>query len=433
MSLSKNGNRPAPNAERKPSSLVEAAKMLAPRWPVAVVAIGAIVLFALGNLARPLVIQRAIDDGLIADNGRVVVIAAVVFLCIALGVYVAQAASTYSVNWLGQNFLRDLRIRLFSHLQRLSMSFFDGENSGRLMARMTADVNALQDLLNHGLLMVVQSALLLVGTVVILFTLNWRLSLVALVILPPLVVATAVFRVYSARAYEAVRDRIAEVLVHMQESFSGMRVVQAFARERHNIERFGDINEQNFEANVRTVRLSSMYIPFIEWLGGLGIGIILYFGGRWVIGDTVTVGTVAAFIFYLEFIFQPIQHLSQLYDMFQSAVAALNKIFRLLAVEPDVREPDRPARLPQYVSGRIDFDGVTFGYAPETPVLHDIDLTIEPGQRVALVGATGAGKSTMAKLALRFYDPTSGRVRLDGVDLRDVRSEELRRAITLVP
>jgi ATP-binding cassette subfamily B protein len=298
---------------------------------------------------------------------------------------------------------------------------------------MTADMNALTDLLNNGFLMVVQSTLLLFGTVVILFVLSWQLSLVSLVILPPLVVGTAIFRVYSTRAYEAVRDRIASVLIHMQETFAGMRVVKAFGREGHNLERFGAINEENFEANIRTVRISSMYIPLIEWLGGVGIGIILYFGGRWAIGDAVTVGTIAAFIFYLDFIFQPIQRLSQVYDLVQSATAAMNKIFGLLAQQPELRESPRPASLPRSLQGRIDFERVTFGYTPGSPVLHDVDVTIEPGQRIALVGATGAGKSTIAKLALRFYDPTEGRVLLDGCDLRELRFTDVRRAVTLVP
>jgi len=396
-------------------------------------AIVSIVLFTGANLARPIVIQRAIDDGLLADDGQTLVIAAIIFAALALAVYVFQAASTYLTSWIGQQFLRDLRMRLFGHYQKLSMSFFDRQNSGRLVSRMTADMNALTDVLNNGFLIVIQSALLLIGTVIILFTLSWKLSLVSLAILPPLVVGTALFRVYSERAYEVVRDRIADVLVHMQESFAGVRVVKAFGREPHNMRRFSTINEDNFEANMRTVRISSLYIPLVEWLGGLAIGMILYFGGRWVIGDVVTIGTVAAFIFYLDFIFQPIQRLSQVYDMLQSAMAALNKIFGLLAVEPDLKDADGREVLAGQVLGRIQFDRVTFGYDPENSVLRGVDFTIEPGQRIALVGATGAGKSTIAKLALRFYDPTVGRVLLDGHDLRHLRFADLRSAITLVP
>ena len=421
--------------DRRPrvSSLREVGRMLSAYWPMLIVSTTAITLFALANLARPIVIQQAIDNGLIDGDRSALVWAAIVFFVLAAGVYVFQAASTYAVTWVGQQFLRDLRVRLFSHFQRLSMSFFDRESSGRLVARMTADMMALTDVLNNGFLMVVQSLLLLFGTIVILVFLSWQLSLVTLVVVPPLVIATMIFRVYSARAYEAVRDRIADVLIHMQETFAGVRVVQAFAREEHNTDRFDTINELNYEANVRTVRISMMYIPFIEWLSGLGIGLILYFGGRGVFGDAVTVGTVAAFILYLDFIFQPIQRLSQVYDMFQSAFAAMNKIFGLLALEPTVREPAQPAPLAKPVQGRVEFEAVTFGYAPETPVLHDVSVAIEPGRRVALVGPTGAGKSTFAKLTMRFYDPTSGVIRLDGHDLRDLSLQDLRETILMVP
>ena len=414
-------------------SFSETWKMLAPRRRVIAVASLAICLFAASNLARPIVIQQAIDDGLIGGDGSALVVASILFLALAFAGYVFQALSTYTVTWVGQQFLRDLRMRLFTHYQRLSMSFFDRESSGKLVARMTADMNALTDVLNNGFLMVVQALFLLLGTVVILFVLSWQLALISLVVLPPLVVATAIFRVYSARAYEAVRDRIADVLVHMQETFAGMRVVQAYAREQHNVERFGAVNELNYEANLRTVRISSMYIPFIECLGGIGVGLILYFGGRGVFGADVSLGTVAAFIFYLNFIFQPIQQLSQVYDMLQSGTAALNKIFGLLAVESELKEPRAALPLARPVRGELKFEGVSFAYNPETEVLHNVGVTIKPGQRVALVGPTGAGKPTLAKLMMRFYDPTAGSVSLDGRDLREVAMAELRRAVIMVP
>lgn len=411
----------------------ETLKMLAPRWPLVLIATISIVVFTIANLARPLIIKRAIDDGLIEDDGDVLVIAGIAFVATIVAIYVFQAASTYLTALLGQQFLRDLRIRLFGHYQKLSMSFFDRENSGRLVSRMTADMNALTDMLNHGFLVVVQSILLLTGTIIILFTLSWQLSLVALAIVPPLVASTYVFRIYSERAYESVRDRIADVLIHMQESFAGIRVVKAFGREEPNMRRFGAINEENFEANVRTVKISALYIPVVELLSGLGIGLILYFGGRWVIGGSVTVGTVAAFIFYLDFIFQPIQRLSQVYDMLQSSLAALNKIFRLLAVEPEIQERDETVPLPAAVSGAVRFDNVSFSYNADAKVLEGVDFDIEPGARVALVGPTGAGKSTIAKLALRFYDPDRGRVLLDDRDLCDLSFEDMGRAVVLVP
>ncbi|MCH8901042.1 MAG: ABC transporter ATP-binding protein [Chloroflexi bacterium] len=422
-------------ASAKPQlrSLSGAAQMMAHRWPHIVLTTFAIIMLSLSNLARPLVIQRAIDSGLLNNDSGAIVEASLIFVVLAVAAYAFQGLSTYLVSWIGQGFIRDLRMRLFTHLQRLSMSFYDKENSGRLLSRMSADTVALTDMISNAFLLVAQSALLLTGTIVILLFLSWQLSLVALIVVPPLVVGTAIFRVYSARAYDAVRDRIADVLVHIQESFAGMKVVKAFARERYNIERFGEINEANYHANLRAVRIAAVYIPFIELLAGLGVGIVLYFGGRGVFGAEVSVGTVAAFLFYLSFIFQPIQQLSMFIDMLQQGTAALNKIFALLAIEPAVREPESATPLPHAVEGRVRFEHVTFGYDPANPVLHDVGLEIPSGQRVALVGATGAGKSTIARLMMRFYDPTGGRVLFDDIDLRELSLADLRRSIVMIP
>jgi len=413
-------------------SLRGAASMLAPHWPLLLLAAVSIFLFAAVNLARPLVVQKAIDSGIIGDDRGALVTTAIIFFGLSIGVYVFQALSVYTTALAGQHFLRDLRVRVFAHMQKLSLRFFDGESSGRMISRMTNDMVVVGDLINNGFLMVVQSLLLLIGTIIILFTLSAQLSLVTLAVIPPLLVATWIFRLASARAYDRVRDRIAEVMVHMQETFSGMPVVQAFAREGHNAQRFGLINESNYDANVDTVKISAIYIPFVELLGGLGVALILYYGGTGVIDDEITLGTVAAFIFYLDFIFQPIQRLSQVYDTVQAATAALNKIFALLDEPPDQQEsPDaKPLALP--VRGEVTFDNVTFAYG-ETPVLEDVDITITPGQRVAVVGATGAGKSTMAKLLMRFYEPREGRVLIDGQDLRDLRAADLRAALIMVP
>ncbi|HUF53675.1 MAG TPA: ABC transporter ATP-binding protein [Dehalococcoidia bacterium] len=413
-------------------SLRGAMRMLRPQWPLMLLATLCIIAFAVVNLARPLVVRVAIDDGIVADDSGVLVVTAIVFFGLTAGVYVFQAASVYLTSLIGQIFLRDLRVRLFAHLQRLSMSFFDGENSGRLISRMTNDMVVIGDLINNGFLMVVQSLLLLFGTIGILLFLSVELSLVTLVVIPPLIGATWLFRVASEKAYAAVRERIADVMVHMQESFAGMHVVQAFAREGHNTGRFADINEGNYEANVNTVKLSALYIPFVEILGGIGLALILYFGGTGVIENEIELGVVAAFIFYLDFIFQPIQRLSQVYDTIQAATAALNKVFALLDEEPEiVEDPDAlPLQMP--VRGEVTFEGVTFGYT-DTKVLEDVALRIPAGQRVAVVGATGAGKSTFAKLLMRFYDPTEGCVLLDGQDLRHVRREDLRRILIMVP
>lgn len=407
--------------------------MLKPRWRAILVATLAICLFTAAGLSRPLVIQFALDEGVADRNKDALLIAGGLFLALLVMVYAFQALSTYLVNRIGQDFLRELRLRLFTHYQKMSLAFFGRENAGRLVARMTSDVATINDVLNNGFLIVVQSTLTLIGATVILFWLSWQLSLATALILPPLIIATVIFRHYSEKAYGSVRERIADVMIHMQESFSGLRVVQAFAREQHNAERFGEINERNYAANVYTVRISALYFPLVEWLSGLGIGIILYFGGRQVAGDAVTVGTVAAFVFYLEFIFQPIQNLSQVFDMVQSAGAALNKIFGILGIKPDVPEPEEPAKVEGHLEGRIALRDVTFGYDPARPVLSDVTLEIPPGQHVVLVGPTGAGKSTLAKLMTRFYDPTQGTVAIDGYDLRTLANSDLRRSVTMVP
>jgi ATP-binding cassette subfamily B protein len=421
-----------PETAPRRGGLRGALKMLAPHRRGLATAVVSICLFTGASLAKPLVFQYALDHGVAERDKTHLFWAAVVFLGLTALVYVFQAISTYLVNRIGQDFLRALRMRLFTHYQRMSLSFFGRENAGRLVSRMTSDVSAITDVLNNGFLMVVQSTLTLLGAIVILLLLSWKLSLATAVILPPLLVATAIFRAASERAYEAVRERIGDVLVHMQETFSGLKVVQAFGREGHNMERFGEINERNFAANVYTVKLSAFYFPVVEWLSGLGIGVILYFGGRQVAGDEVSVGTVTAFVFYLEFIFQPIQNLSQVFDMLQAAGAALNKIFGILGVEADLAEPAKPVALGT-TEGRIALEDVTFGYNPDVPVLTDVNVEITPGQHVVLVGPTGAGKSTLAKLITRFYDPTAGRVLLDGTDLRAIANADLRRHVTMVP
>ncbi len=421
----------------KVNGMAGAMRMLAPRWPAMLLAVVSIVLFTGASLAKPLVIQYALDTGVGTGAGDgdkgALVLAGCVFFALLVLVYVFQGLSTYLVNKIGQDFLRELRLRLFSHFQRMSLAFFGRENAGRLVSRMTSDVATVNDVLNNGFLIVVQSVLTLAGATAILLWLSWSLSLATAMILPPLIIATVIFRSYSQKAYGSVRERIADVMIHMQESFSGLRVVQAFAREQHNMERFGAINERNFWANVNTVRISALYFPFVEWLSAIGIGVILYFGGRQVAGDSVTIGTVTAFVFYLEFIFQPIQNLSQVFDMVQSAGAALNKIFGILAIEPDVPEAEHPVRVDGALAGRITLEDVTFGYDSARPVLSGINLAIEPGQHIVLVGPTGAGKSTLAKLITRFYDPTSGTASIDGHDLRELANEDLRRSVTMVP
>lgn len=400
-------------------------------------------------LAGPALVRYGIDHGLRGHDTGALNLAVVLFLAVAfVGAFLARAVIV-GVARVGEAFLRDLRTRVFGHLVDLDMGFFEREKTGRLVARMTSDIDALQELISQGLVLFVQNALLLAGATVVILTMSWQLALCVLVIVPPVYLASRWFRRVSNRAYLEVRDRIATNLSTLQESLEGVRVVQAFARERAFTRRFSQTNEAQFEANLQTVRISSKYFPVVELAGVLGTAVIVGAGGWMVTRDIVTVGTVAAFVLYLNNLFEPVQQLSQLYNTVQSAGAALNKLFGLL--DTPARVAERPGAVDVPERGVIEVDDVTFAYGERgaegdgvvrgsgdgggaaEPVLTDVSLRIEPGERVALVGPTGAGKSTLAKLLARFYDPRSGAVRIGGVDLRQVTLRSLRERMVVVP
>jgi ATP-binding cassette subfamily B protein len=345
---------------------------------------------------------------------------------------VTSAAQTYYTGWTGERILADLRNVLFRHLQRLSLGFFERNRAGVIISRITNDVEALDQLVTDGVTTLVQSTLFLLGTSVILFFLDWRLALATLTVMPLMFVATAFFRVYSARAYRAVRERLGLVTATLAEDISGMRVVQAFRRERTNERNFHKVNAHYREANQQTVVLNGLYFPFVDFLSALATAIVLGYGGHLVFQGDLTVGTLFAFVLYLSNFFDPVQQLSQLYNTFLSAVAALDNIMKVMDEEPEVR--DNPgARDLERIDGDVRFESVRFGYGDGPEVLHGIDLEVPAGTTVALVGHTGAGKSTIAKLLARFYDPRDGRITIDGVDLRDVTQTSLRRQLGVVP
>jgi ATP-binding cassette, subfamily B, bacterial len=330
----------------------------------------------------------------------------------------------------GEAFLRDLRSRVFRHLMSLGMDFFEREKTGTLVARMTSDMDALQELVQMGLVMFVQNGLLFVGAILVIFLMSWKLAICTLVVVPPVVIASRWFRRASNKAYLLVRDRIGQNLSTLQEGLAGVRVVQAFGRERAFTRRFKETNEAQYDANIETVRISAKYFPIVEFAGVAGIAIIVGIGGAFVSAEIVTVGTVAAFVLYLNNLFEPIQQLSQLYNTLQQAGAALQKLFELLDERPSIAERPGAVDLPE--EGGLDLDHVSFGYGAED-VLHDISLRVPLGERLALVGPTGAGKSTLAKLIARFYDPREGNVEYADVDLRDATLRSLRERIVVVP
>ena len=386
-------------------------------------------------LAPPYLLGRAIDDGIRGGSTRALLVIVALFIGAALVNWGASYAQTYLVNWVGQRALQDLRSRIFSHLQRLSIGFYSRNRAGVLISRITNDVQALDQLVTDGVQTLFSSTLTLIGTAAILLFLDPQLALVTFLVFPVLFVASIVFRLASGEAYRLTREKVAWVTAYLQETISGVRVVRSFGQEERHKERFAELNEDNRQANLRTVNLNAAYFPSVELLSAVATAVILVYGGSQALsGEGVTIGVLASFVFYLNSFFDPIQQLSQLYTTYQAGMAALDKVFELLDEEPDVVERPDAVELPR-VRGEIRFEQVSFGYdGDDGPLaLADVDLAIPPGQTVALVGATGAGKSTFAKLVARFYDPTRGRVLIDGHDLREVTERSLRSQLGLVP
>jgi ABC-type multidrug transport system fused ATPase/permease subunit len=419
--------------------------LLKPYRARAFVMLTALVIGTGASLAPPLLARAAIDKGIERHDHSALVVVVVLFLISAVLVWVMTYIQTYLVGWVGQRALADLRLRIFTHLQTLPIGFYESRPAGVLISRMTNDVEALDSLVTDSVVTLFQSGLTLIGTVGILLYLDVKLALITFLVLPLLLAGSLWFRIVSAGAFRRTRETIGAITAELQESLSGVRVVRSFAQEPAHEARFTELNADNQDANMTTVRLNAAYFPTVEMLSGLAVGAIVLYGGLQAINGHITVGTIVAFVAALSNLFEPIQQLSQLYATYQSGMAALEKIFQLLDVKPDLS--DRPGALElARIRGEVRFEDVSFAYAkrpsreaaseaPTAPVLalDHVELTIPPGQTVALVGATGAGKSTMAKLVARFYDPTGGRVLVDGHDLRDVASSSLRSQMGIVP
>jgi ATP-binding cassette, subfamily B, bacterial len=398
-----------------------------------------IVIANLAALAGPWLVGVGIDRIPQLDHSHDA--APLIVVIVAFGVTVlvqAAATRTYigAIGRLGAEVVTDLRRRLFAHFLRLPVSFHERYTSGRVISRQVSDIDSISDLFEEGLDSLVSAllSLLLVGAGMLL--LDWPLALVVLVGFGPLTWLTVWFRRESANAYRRTRETIAQVIVYFVETFGGIRAVQAFRGERRNQDIFGELNSEYAAASLRSSRLIAIYAPGITLVGNLAIGAVLLYGGLRVIDGSMKVGVLVTFVLYLQRFFDPLQDLSQFYNTFQSAAAALEKISGVLDEEPAVAEPDEPVALPASAnparSGRtVQFDEVRFGYR-DAPVLPGLNLTIPAGQTVALVGATGAGKTTIARLMARFYDPGQGRVLLDGVDLRQLSEQSLRNEVVLI-
>ncbi len=408
------------------------ARLAAPYKRQTLLALASLIAATLTALAPPYLAKLVIDDGIRKQDVHALTIVVGLFVIAGVLNLVTSSAQTYFTGWTGERILADLRNTLFRHLQRLSLGYYERNRAGVIISRLTNDVEALDQLVTDGVTTLIQSTLFLFGTSIILFFLDWRLALATLTVMPLMFIATAIFRVRSARAYRAVRERLGLVTATLAEDISGMRVVQAFRREQANQRNFQEVNAHYREANQQTVVLNGLYFPFVDFLSALATAIVIGYGGYLVFGGSLTVGTLLAFVLYLSNFFDPVQQLSQLYNTFLAAVAALDKIMDVMDEEPEVRDkPD--ARELDRIEGEVRFEDVRFGYATGPEVLHGIDLDVPAGTTVALVGHTGAGKSTIAKLLARFYDPIEGRITIDGIDLRDVSQASLRRQLGVVP
>ncbi len=365
------------------------------------------------------------------------------FVVTAVVYALASYVQTYLVGWVGTRVLQDLRERVFTHLQAMSIGFFTRNRPGVLISRMTNDIEALNQVLSDGVATLFSSTLTLLGVVVILLLLDLKLALLVFLTFPLLAIASLVFRIVSAGAYRATREKIAAITAYLQETLSGVRVVRSFGQEPHHIAEMTRLNEENRQANMKTVYLNAAYFPAVELLSAVGTAVILLYGGSQAIDGAIEIGVIVAFVGYLQTFFDPIQQLSQLYTTYQQGMAALDKIFDLLDTAPDMIDK-QGALDPGPLRGEIEMEGVSFSYLDDAfereergePVewaLREVDLEVPPGQTLALVGATGAGKSTFAKLVARFYDPQAGVVRIDGHDLRDLSQRALRAQLGIVP
>ncbi len=393
------------------------------------------------GLAMPYLVKVAIDQGVVPRRLEVLDRVAVAYVLLAAVQLLAGRIEILTVAAVGQRVLYTVRGKLFGHLQTLSLDFFERERTGRVVARMTNDIDAMSDLVTDGLVTFITSVITLVGIAVILVLLDWQLALATLTVAPLLALAATRFRRRSAAAWRRVRETATVVTVQLQEALAGVRAIQAFRREGTTAERFGEATHDERRAHQRTIALASLFFPGVEFAGALATVVVLGVGGRQVLGGALEIGTLAAFLLYLRSLFDPVQQLSELYDTFQAATAGAERVGAVLAVRPTVREAPDPVPLPD-PRGEVRLERVRFAYlatggaeaadaGPE--VLHGVDLLVPAGSTLALVGPTGAGKSTVAKLIARFYDPLSGQVTLDGHDLRQVRLADLRRAMGYVP
>ncbi len=388
-------------------------------------------LAALLSVSGPWIIGQAIDDGIRTGNLEVLRTWALIYLGAALGEFVFNRQRIAIMAFVGTKVVADIRSDLFRHLHRLSLTFFNRYSVGRLMSRLISDVGVLQDFITWSITGLFRSVFILIGIILAMLSLNWKLALITFAVLPLMAVLTNYWRVRVRQAYRATRQRLSLINGYLNESIGGIRVTKSFTRELLNLRYFDDLNHSYLNANIEATRLSAIFFPGVDFIGTIATAIVVGVGGYMVLNDALTAGTLVAFVLYVERFFDPIRELAQRYNTFQAAMAASERVFELLDTAPDLTDTSDAKLLPE-IEGYVDFDHVSFSYKDNEPVLIDVDLHVKPGQRLALVGETGAGKSTIIRLLTRLFDVTEGAVRIDGHNVQEVTKTSLRSQLGIV-
>jgi ATP-binding cassette subfamily B protein len=384
-------------------------------------------------LIGPRLTQRALDVAIPHRDGGLLSLLAALYLGTLLLEFLVEYGGTLLTTYVGQRVMYDLRMQIFGHLQRLSITYFDRNPVGRLMTRVTSDVETLNELFSSGVVTIFGDVFTLIAIMGMMLAIDVRLALVTFAVIPLVWLTARIFRRRIREAFRDIRTRLARLNAYLQEQLSGMRIVQLFGREEASAKRFARLNQEHLDAHLRSITVYAVFFPVVEVLTAVAMALLLWYGGLRVLQGTLTVGVLAAFIQYTRRFFQPLQDLSEKFNLLQSAMASSERVFSLLDEPVMVQEPARPVALPRPVRGLVRFEDVWFRYSPDGPwVLRDISFTAAPGRTIALVGATGAGKTTIVNLLLRFYDPERGRITVDGVDIRELSTADLRSVIGFV-
>ncbi len=405
---------------------------IAPYKNSLIVAVILMTISSLAGTAGPAIIGFAIDKGIRANSFDVLRFWTLVFLFTTIAEWLTNRARVRIMAFVGTKIVADVRSELFRHLHRLTLNFYSNYSVGRLMSRLIGDVGVLLDFVTWSITGLFRSVFNLVGIIVAMLLLNWQLALVAFAVMPLMIILTNYWRDRVRQAYRATRQRLALINGYLNESISGIRVTKSFTREERNFQHFDDLNLSFFDANIQATRLSALFFPGVDFIGSLATALVVGVGGWLVLGDALTAGTLVAVVLYVERFFDPIRELAQRYNTFQATMAASERLFELLDLEPDLVDAPGAIPLPQ-IRGEVEFKDVSFAYREEgRPVLKNINLLAKPGERIALVGETGAGKSTIIRLLSRFYDVTDGSLTIDGHDVREVTSDSLRQQLGIV-